>query len=143
MEELLKKVGSWLFIVGLIIAVISGVAIGASGGFDQTSWNTTVGALLAVLGLVIGVLSFFAMGTITKDKVPTFLIGALMLVGLGYLGQSFNPIWTFGTFSISDYFTAITTCIAVLVAPAAGLMAIRAIWDSAKGEEIDKLISKK
>jgi len=33
--------------------------------------------------------------------------------------------------------------IAVFIAPAAGLLAIRAIWDVGKGEEINKLISKK
>lgn len=87
-------------------------------------------------------MSFFALGTITPEKVPTFLLGALILVGIGAIGQNAET-WTFGTWTgIAPYFTAITTYIAMFAAPAAGLLAIRAIWDAGKSEEIEKVIPK-
>ena len=77
MEELLRKIGSWLFLIGILVAVIVGLIVGASWYTDANSY---VAGLLAVLGFVVGLLSFFAMGSITHEKVPTFLIGALTLV---------------------------------------------------------------
>jgi len=140
--EIFRKIGSWLFLIGIIIAVIAGIAIGAYGGFEEMEWDTQVATILAALGFVIGVFSFFAIGTITKERVPTFLIGALMLTMIGALGSALNPVWTFGEYSLTAYFEGITTCIAVFIAPAAGLLAIRAIWDAGKTEEIEKVIPK-
>jgi len=51
------------------------------GGNWYTDTNNYVAITLAVLGFIVGVLSFFAVGTITKDKIPTFLIAALLLIG--------------------------------------------------------------
>lgn len=140
--EIFKRIGSWLFLIGILVSVIAGIAVGAYGGFDVIEWDTTVAALLAVIGFVVGVLSFFAIGTITKERIPTFLIGALMLTMIGALGSALNPVWTFGDYSLTAYFEGITTCIAVFVAPAAGLLAIRAIWEAGKTEEIEKVIPK-
>ncbi len=129
MEEILKKIGSWLFLLGILISVIIGIVLGAN------IWATTdwwVSALLAGLGFVVGILSFFAVGTITQEKVPTFLIAALMLVGIGASTNFFNNIDIIG-----PYFANIAGMLAVFVAPAAGLLAIRAIWDAGKTEDID------
>ena len=80
----------------------------------------------------MGILSFFAVGQITKENVPTFLIAALMLVGIGASTSFFDQIDVIG-----PYFTQIAGMIAIFVAPAAGLLAIRTIWDTGKTEEID------
>ena len=136
MEELLKKIGSWLFLVGILVAVIVGLIVGASWYTDPNSY---IAALLAILGFVVGLLSFFAMGSITHDKVPAFLIAALTLVGIGALSST----WTFGTYTgFAPYFLNITQYLAVFAAPAEGLLAIRAIWDARKTEEIEKVIPK-
>lgn len=135
MEETLQKVGSWLFLIGICIAVIFGLLIGANTYNDP---NNYVAITLAVLGFIVGILSFFAVGTITRDELPTFLIAALMLVGIGATSPWFSQLEVIGT-----YFGNIAGMIAVFVAPAAGLLAIRAIWDAGKGEEIDKLMSRK
>ncbi len=129
MEEILRKIGSWLFLLGILISVIIGIVLGAN------IWTTTdwwVSVLLAGLGFVVGILSFFAVGTITQEKVPTFLIAALMLVGIGASTNFFNNLDIIG-----PYFANIAGMLAVFVAPAAGLLAIRAIWDAGKTEEID------
>jgi peptidoglycan/LPS O-acetylase OafA/YrhL len=138
MQNVFKKIGSWLFLLGILLAVIIGIIFAA----DQTvlaNYSTAIYTLLAVLGFVVGVLSFLALGNITKERVPTFLIAALMLVGIGAALQTdfFAQVEYIG-----PYFTWISAMIAVFVAPAAGLLAIRAIWDAGKTEEIEKVIPK-
>ena len=136
MANMLRTIGSWLFLVGIVVAVIVGLIIGANWYTDS---NLYVAALLAVLGFVVGILSFLAIGTITQEKVPTFLIAALTLVGIGTLSNT----WTFGEWTgITPYFVNITQYLAFFAAPAAGLLAIRAIWDAGKSEEIEKVIPK-
>jgi hypothetical protein len=143
--EIFKKLASWLFLVGVLIAVIVGL-------LAQTLWTPTVnevtGAMelqyptyitiaLAVLGFVVGILSFFAIGNITHDRIPTFLIAALILVGIGAAGQWFTNLDVVG-----QYFANIAATLAIFAAPAAGLLAIRAIWDAGKTEELEKVIPK-
>lgn len=140
MEELLRKVGSWLFLIGILIAVIIGLA--AQSLWPGTVENvivypTYVPILLAALGFVVGVLSFFAVGSITQEKVPTFLIAALMLLGIGASGTLFSNLDVVGV-----YFQNIATTLAIFVAPAAGILAIRAIWDAGKTKEIERVIPK-
>jgi len=136
MEELLRKIGSWLFLIGILVAVIVGLIVGASWYTDANSY---VAGLLAVLGFVVGLLSFFAMGSITHEKVPTFLIGALTLVLIGALSST----WSFGGWQgLEPFLTNITGYIAIFAAPAAGILAIRAIWDAGKTEEIERVLPK-
>ncbi len=136
MENMLKTIGSWLFLIGILIAVIVGIIVGANWYTDTSLF---IAAILAVLGFIVGVLSFFAMGSITHERVPTFLIAALTLVGIGALSST----WTFGSWGgLEPFFRNITQYIAVFAAPAAGLLAIRAIWDAGKSEEIEKVLPK-
>ena len=124
-----------MFLIGIVVSVIVGLLM---GGNWYTDTNNYVAITLAVLGFIVGVLSFFAVGTITRDKIPTFLIAALLLVGIGATSTWFNNLQVIGPF-----LSNIAGMIAVFIAPAAGILAIRAIWDVGKGEEIKKLISKK
>jgi len=136
MEELLRKVGSWLFLVGILIAVIVGLITGANFWTDTSGYVTL---LLAALGFVVGALTFFAVGNITPEKVPTFLLGALLLVGIGTAGST---NWFAEVNIIGPYFTSIATMLAIFVAPAAGILAIRAVWDAGKTKEIERVIPK-
>lgn len=58
-----KMIGRWLFIAGLVLAVIAGL-------FIQAAWATWV---LAVIGLVVG---FF---NISEEETMGFLIAAIAL----------------------------------------------------------------
>lgn len=136
MEELLKKIGSWLFLVGILVAVIVGIIYAANETW-LSAYTTTISALLAILGFIVGILSFFALGNITRDRVPTFLIAALMLVGIGATSSWFNNLQVIG-----PYFSWIAGMLAIFVAPAAGLLAIRAIWDAGKTEDIERVLPK-
>ena len=136
MENVLKTIGSWLFLVGILVAVIVGLV-------TEWVWPASESApayitlLLAVLGFIVGILSFLAVGTITQERVPTFLIAALMLLGIGASGTLFKDLDLVGV-----YFQNIAAMLAVFVAPAAGLLAIRAIWDTGKSKEIEKVLPK-
>ena len=136
MQDMFRKIASWLFLVGVLVAVIVGVIWGADEAIlaDQ---QTLIYTLLAVLGFVVGILSFFALGNITKERVPTFLIAALILVGISASSIHFTNIEYIG-----QYFIQIAATLAIFAAPAAGILAIRAIWDAGKTEEIEKLIPK-
>ncbi len=138
MEELLKKIGSWLFLLGILIAVVVGIVFAANQTW-YTGYSAAVSSLLAVLGFIVGILSFFALGSITKDRVPTFLIAALMLVGIG---AAMNTNFFAQISYVGPYFYYIAAMIAVFVAPAAGILAIRAIWDAGKTEDIEKVMPK-
>ena len=129
--EIFKKLGSWLFLIGVLVAVIVGIITGANWWTDTQGYVTL---LLAVLGFVVGILTFFAIGNIKYEQVPTFLIAALILVGIGAAGST---SWFSNVEIIGPYFTSIAGMLAIFVAPAAGLLAIRAIWDAGKTEEID------
>lgn len=136
MEELLKKIGSWLFLLGILIAVIVGLITGADIWEDTAGYVTLT---LAVLGFIVGVLTFFAVGNITQEKVPTFLLAALLLVGIGTAGST---DWFAQLNIIGPYFTSIAGMLAIFVAPAAGILAIRAVWDAGKTKEIERVIPK-
>ena len=136
MQNMFKTIGSRLFLIGILIAVIVGIIFAANEAWLE-SYSGTISTLLALLGFVVGILSFFAIGNITQERVPTFLIAALLLVGIGASAPFFKNIELVGT-----YLSWIAGMLAVFVAPAAGLLAIRAIWDSGKTEDIEKVIPK-
>jgi hypothetical protein len=134
--DLFRKIGSWLFLVGILVSVIFGLIFGAELWADT---NGYIPLLLAILGFVVGVLTFLAIGNITHEKIPTFLLAALMLIGIGAVG---NTVFFENLQIIGPYFAQISAMLAVFVAPAAGLLAIRAIWDAGKTEEIEKVLPK-
>jgi hypothetical protein len=134
--EIFRKIGSWLFLIGVLVALIAGIIVGARWYADSQAY---IAMILGVLGFFVGILSFFAIGQITTDRIPTFLIGALILVVIGATAQT----WTFGTNTdLVFFFQQLTGYLAYFAAPAASLLAIRAIWDAGKTEEIEKVIPK-
>lgn len=134
MENMLKTIGSWLFLIGVLISVIVGIIVGANWYTDSQGY---VALILAVLGFIVGCLSFFAVGNITHERVPTFLIAALILVGIGASATYFDSLQLVG-----DIYLGIAGMLGVFAAPAAGILAIRAIWDAGKTEEIERVIPK-
>jgi hypothetical protein len=145
MQTMFKKLASWLFLIGVLIAVIFGLlaqtlwptTIDSTTGAVELNYPTYLTIALAALGFIVGILSFFAIGNITHERIPTFLIAALILVGLGGIGQYFGNLDVVG-----QYFANIGATLAIFAAPAAGLLAIRAIWDAGKTEDIEKVIPK-
>ena len=148
MESMLKTLGSWLFFIGIVVAILVGLVFGIGYSLDANNASLAdmaapLGAIVAVLGFLVGILSFFAVGTITHDRIPTFLIGALALIVIGVTSSLWTTTWVFGTWTgLATFFSNITTYLAIFVAPAAGLLAIRAVWDAGKSETIENILPK-
>jgi len=139
MESIIKKLGSWLFLIGICVALLVGLifGIGQTTNVNLTNLETPLGIIVAVLGFIVGILSFFALGAVTQEKVPTFLIASLILIGLAIAVSS--TTWIFGSFyDLAPLFTNITQYLAIFVAPAAIILVIRSLWDAARTKETIK-----
>ena len=94
-----------LFCIGLVLAVVGGLAIPA---------NATIGVVLAIFGLIIGVI--YAMGA---KEINTLLLATIALLAMA---GAFAPI----TF-VGKAITGMVVNFAALMAPVAVIAAIRAL----------------
>ena len=118
-DNMMAKFGSWAFIVGLIVAVLAGVVITDP---SAVKWLMLV---LAVLGLVVGVLN------VTAKESTAFLVATIALVtSSGALNTISAPLGP----DIAKIVGVVVGNIIVFVAPAAVLVAIRAIFALASEE---------
>ena len=106
------KVGEWAFLVGLLLAIVLGL-------FPQALAVTTVTAVLVVLGIIVGLVNVVA-----KES-HGFLLAAVALLVAGSAGYGILP-------GVGDYLGAILTNIATFVAPAAVIVAIKAVYALAR-----------
>jgi hypothetical protein len=117
--EDIQTIGIYAFIVGVILAIIAGLAGGA-----VAEYIGAITLILVILGLIVGFLN-------VKDKmVFNFLIAAiaLMVVGSANLTTIDTIITPLGTI-----LQAIINFITIFVAPAALVVALKAIYGLAKG----------
>ena len=114
-----SKIGGAAFILGVIIAIIAGIAatLGAS-------YAGAVALVLVVLGIIVGFIN------ISEKQNVNFLIAAiaLMVVGTANLTVINNIIPMLGTL-----LTSIVQNIAIFVAPAALIVSLKGIWKISKG----------
>jgi hypothetical protein len=113
-SKVMGLVGFWSFIIGLVIALVLGIIGAFSTGMD-TSWIIIV---LIILGIIIG------FNNITAKEVSTLLLAIFALI---VVGNVFDPLPFIGKF-ISTVLHYVT----VLVAPAAVIVAIKALWQVGK-----------
>lgn len=113
MAGLKKGVGRIAFLVGIIGAVLLGVAAGI-GLFQTSGWFLT---LLIVAGVVIGLLN------ITEQESVPMMVAALVIgAGAGVLGAL--PM-------VGKFIGALMVSIAAVVLPAAIIIAGKTIWNKA------------
>jgi hypothetical protein len=134
-NKMLGKIGSWAFIVGIIIAGIVGLyaAYELEGGNlifaeDVGGW---LGWLLAIIGVIVGILAVLGKGTITAKETPGFLLAGIALV---VMAGAFSG-WALAGYLqpyLGSLLTGISMSLAIFVAPAVGLLAIKAIYDMGK-----------
>ena len=110
-----SKIGEWAFIVGIVIAIVVGIFSTSLG-----TWTGNLTLLLVVLGLIVGFLN------ITEKETTPFLVAAAALMLTGTSVDTLNSI-DLGV-SLGKYLAGIVSQIAVFVAPAAVVVAIKAIW---------------
>lgn len=107
-----QKIGGWTFLLGISIAVIAGLV----GSYAQI-----LATVLVVLGLVVGLLN------ISSKEVNDFLIAAIALSVLAVSSGGLALIPAVGT-----YLAAMVGYIATFMAPAALVVALKSIIESAK-----------
>jgi hypothetical protein len=112
-RNILSMVGFWAFIAGLVIAVVVGIlaALGMA-----TAIMPAIIIVLIILGLVVGFLN------ITAKEILLFLVATIALI---VVGGVFAPLSTFGIGAVLDNILAL---VATLMAPAAVVAAIKALW---------------
>ncbi len=104
---MLSKIGFWAFIVGLILAVVAGLVAPGNGAIVIT---------LVILGLLIGLLN------ITGKEIMLFLVATIALLATKTSFQSITVL------SLGKYADQIFSFVANLMAPAALVASVKALW---------------
>lgn len=110
-----KKIGNYSFIIGVIIAVVLGLAAPMLG--QATPWLTS---LLIVLGLVVGFLN--VSGKETKE----FLLVAVVLVIVAFAGSASGTLG--GVLYIGQYLQGVFDAIMAFVVPATVVVGLKDVW---------------
>ncbi|UCG36983.1 MAG: hypothetical protein JSV64_01525 [Candidatus Bathyarchaeota archaeon] len=130
-----EEIAKWAYIVFLIIAIVAGIAVGfmawdAATGFNDpgvADANGWVILLMLILGIIIGIT-----GSITAKEVTPFLIATIALMVAG-AGGIWDPLQKIEAIEILYFMaSAITNYIAAFAAPAAVIIAIKAVLAMAK-----------
>jgi len=154
-KSIWTQIGTWAFIIGILVALVVGIYHGITNenylneefkedGRDQTKVDkayedrffytdtgATVAWVLVALGAVIGILSFFGKGTITGKEVPGFLFAGIGLVVMGGVFPVITLSYRLQPY-IGSLLSGVSISMAIFVAPAVGIFAIKAIWDMGK-----------
>ena len=104
----MKELGTWVFVAGLVLALILGFTSGVVGGVSLT--------VLVVLGLVVGFMN------ITEKEVHGFLVAAIALMLVGALARADSLPF------IGSELQASLSNVVLFVAPAALVVAIREVF---------------
>jgi hypothetical protein len=136
--DMVGKLAIWAFIGGVVLALLFGLYQASTlntGSLINNFYATSTGGwaawLLAIIGIIVGVLAVLGKGTITKQEVPGFLMaGVALLVMYGVFGSTTSTIY------LSPWLGAlligISESLAIFIAPAVGLLALKAAWDIGK-----------
>lgn len=114
---MLNLLGKAAFLVGILFAIFGGIW----GGISYPE-NDGVVLVLLIAGVLIGLLN------ITAKEAPTVLLATMALVLLGIWGttEAFYPV-AFLSEGLAENVVGIVDCFAILMAPAAIIIAIRAV----------------
>lgn len=110
-KGILGFIGFWAFIIGFVLAILAGLLWPA---------NAAIIVILVVLGIIIGFLN------VTAKEFQLFLLATIALVVVG------NAFTSLEALSLGQKLGSILNYIAILVAPAAIIAAIKALWAVAK-----------
>ena len=111
-----SQVGKWAFLIGVVLAVITGIGTGLAQEWGTNPWLML---LLVVLGLVVGFVN------ITAKEVQGFLVAAvaLLVAGTANLAEVNTLVPSLG-----DILEGIIKMVIYVVAPAALIVCLRAIY---------------
>lgn len=115
-SDLIAKIGSWAFIIGMVVALL----IGAFGEKD----SQIATSVLIVLGLIVGFLN------VTGRETTPFLLASVSLVVVSALGGQIFP----NNYNIFGVLQNILSAIITFVMPATIIVALKAIYALAHDE---------
>ena len=115
-----SKLGQWAFIIGVLLAIL----VGVFAANLQSETKGTLTLVLVVLGLVVGFLN------VTEKETTPFLVAAAALMLTATSVSTLQSI-NLGV-DLGIYLASIVSQIAVFVAPAAVIVALKAINSLAK-----------
>ena len=118
-----KKIGNYSFIVGVILAIVLGLFSQQIGQAQLWLWS-----FLIVMGILVGL--FNVSGTETKE----FLLVTVALVIVVALGKSQVDSWK-EVIYIGRYLSDVFNSILAFVVPASVVVALKDVWELAKGED--------
>jgi hypothetical protein len=141
-KDIWGKIAVWAFIIGVFIALVIGLWQAYNIQNNQTpvlynqDYGVWVGWVLAFLGLIIGLLAILGRGTITKTETPSFLLAGVALLVMNAVFNSMISSYSGLTLKpwLGPLLAGISLPLAILFAPAVGILAIKAIWDIGKEE---------
>lgn len=110
-----SKMGQWSFVVGILLAILL--------GFVPDNLLGMATLVLVVLGLLVGFLN------ITEKETTPFLVASVALLATGNAADRLTVI---PPDALGDFLAGSVRNIAAFVAPAAILVAVKAIWALAK-----------
>src|SRR4030042_642425 len=120
-EKIISKLGPWAFIIGLVLAII----IALWGALSNATIPTWAIILLAILGIIVGLFN------VTGREAQRFLIAVIaFLLSFSSLGAVITALklnWV----GVDIFFYLLS----VFVAPAAAVVAVRALFGIAKDLE--------
>ena len=121
MAKILAIVGKVAFVVGVIFAIVGGIW----GGKDVPT-NEVVIWVLLIAGIVIGLLN------ITAKEGGVVLTAAVALVILGIWGftPAFEPVYDVSE-ALAENVIGVVCCFALLMAPAAIIVSVKAVIGAA------------
>jgi len=131
-KDMMGKIAIWAFIIGALIALLVGLWQAYTIEQNQQPlFSSDTGGwiawILAILGGIVGVLAVLGRGTITKAEVPAFLMAGIALIVM-YASFQYIRIAPW----IGSLLSGVSMSIAIFIAPAVGILAIKAIWDIGK-----------
>ena len=122
MAKTMAIVGKVAFVVGVLFAIVGGIWGGTS-----IPTNDLVIVVLLIAGILIGLLN------VTAKEGPTVLAAAVALIILGIWGftGAFAPVYDVSQV-LGENVVGVVCCFALLMAPAAIIVAIKAVISTAK-----------
>src|SRR3989344_1618279 len=106
-----NMLGSWAFLIGVILAVLFGL-------FQTSGLGTNITWILVVLGIIVGLLN------ITDEETGPFLMAGAVLVIVGALGNSI--------ITSVPVFDRVLEALIVLFVPATIIVALKHVFNLAK-----------
>lgn len=130
-NDIMPKIGSGSFIIGIGISLLVGlytaITIENGNNFLLTENGGYVAWILAIIGVIVGILAAIGRGTITAKETPGFLVAGIALVVMYGVFKNANiPLW------LGSLLHGISMSLSIFVAPAVGILAVKAIYDMGK-----------